>query len=111
MSAGRQELLDTLERHYRSCGWKAARADDGTVRADGPGGVTWIGLPVTPEDLVSADFDARLVKLAEQRMSRGGELCPFELLPAAECAEDLRGALARLRLDTRGNVAVYSLAA
>lgn len=111
MSPGRQELLDTLERHYRSCGWKVESADDGTVRAAGPGGVTWIGLPVTPEDLSSESFDAQLVELAEQRMPRGGELCPFELLPAVECADDLREALARLRLDARGNVAVYSLAA
>jgi hypothetical protein len=110
MEAKRQELADRLEAYYRSCGWKVRRAGDGTVRADGPGGVTWIGLPVIPDDLGAPDFDNRLVELSEQRMPRG-ELCPFELLPASECAEALRTRLADLRLQSRGHVAVYSLAA
>jgi hypothetical protein len=111
MEAKRQELTAQLEAYYRSCGWKVRRADDGTVRADGPGGVTWIGMPVVREDLGSPEFDDRLLELSEQRMPRGGELCPFELLPASECADDVRARLARLRLHERGNVAVYSIAA
>lgn len=111
MGAKRQDLLDRLESYYRSCGWKVRRGDDGTVRAAGPGEVTWIGLPVLGEDLASAEFRNRLAVLANERMPTGGALCPLELLPAAECADDLRATLAELELDTRGNVAVYSLAA
>ncbi len=110
MSARREELQTLLETHYRSCGWKAARADDGTVRADGIGGVTWIGLAVVPEDLDEASFEGRLVALADTRMPRG-ELCPLELLPAEDCADRLRSVLDRLRLRERGHVEVYSLAA
>jgi len=40
-----------------------------------------------------------------------GELCPLELLPAEECADGLRALLAELRLERRGHVEVYSLAA
>jgi hypothetical protein len=111
MEAKRQELATQLEAYYRSCGWKVRRADDGTVRADGPGGVTWIGLPVVSDDLASGELDERLIELSEQRMPSGGAICPFELLPAEDCADELRAALTRLRLDVRGNVAVYSLAA
>jgi hypothetical protein len=111
MSARRQELLDLLEAYYRDCGWPVERRGDGTIRAAGVSGVTWIGMAVVPEDLVSPEFEARLIDLSEQRMPEGGELCPFELLPAEECAEELRGVLARLRLDDRGHIAVYSLAA
>jgi len=110
MEAKRQELAEQLEAYYRSCGWRVRRAEDGTVRADGPGGVTWIGLPVVADDLASADFEGRLLDLSGQRMP-AGEACPFELLPAEDCADELRTALARLRLDMRGNVSVYSLAA
>ncbi len=110
MNARREDLIQALEGYYRSSGWNVARADDGTVRAVGPGGVTWIGLPVVPEDLAAEDFEERLLALSEQRMPRG-ELCPFELLPAEECATELRCALERLRLTERGHVAVYSLAA
>lgn len=110
MEAERQELLGHLEAYYRSCGWNPRRAEDGTVRAEGPGGVTWIGLAVVPDDLSTPDFEARLVELADQRL-REGQLCPFELLPAAGCAAELRRLLQRLSLDARGNVAVYSLAA
>ena len=68
MSERRQELLGTLERYYRGCGWSMEWAEDGTVRAAGPGGVTWIGLAVVPEDLTTEDFGARLLELSEQRM-------------------------------------------
>lgn len=110
MSVSRQQLLDHLERHYRGCGWRVDRAPDGTVRAAGTGGVTWIGLAVTPEDLAAPDFEARLLDLSEQRMPQG-QLCPLELLPAEECAAELEARLRRLRLANRGHVAVYSLAA
>jgi hypothetical protein len=111
MEAKRQELAAQLEAYYRSCGWKVRLEKDGTVRADGPGGVTWIGLPVVPEDLGGPAFDERLVELSGQRMPRSGELCPLELLPATECADAVRARLAELRLADRGNVGVYSLAA
>jgi len=42
--------------------------------------VTWIGLPVSAEDLDDAGFEARLVELGGERMPTG-ELCPLELLP------------------------------
>lgn len=110
MSERKQELLGHLEQYYRDCGWKVERADDGTVRAAGVGGVTWIGLAVTSEDIAEDGFEGRLVELAEQRMP-GGELCPFELLPDEKCADDLRELLGRLRLAERGHVEIYSLAA
>ena len=110
MSERKQELSGRLEACYRGFGGRVERADDGTVRAAGPGGVTWIGLAVVPEDLAAADFEARLLALSEQRMPHG-ELCPLELLPADECAGDLRAVLERLRLSERGHVGVYSLAA
>jgi hypothetical protein len=109
MSAKRQELLDALERYYRDFGWKVEGADDGTVRATGTGGVTWIGMAVVPEDLDAAGFGERLVELSEQRMPAGGERCPFELLPDESCAGEVRSVLADLRLSER--VSVYSLAA
>lgn len=110
MSERKRELIGRLEAYYRDFGWRVERADDGTVRAAGPGGVTWIGLAVVPEDLAAAGFDERLLILSEQRMPQG-ELCPLELLPADECADDLRAVLERLRLSERGHVEVYSLAA
>ena len=110
MNGTKQRLVEQLELYYRSCGWSVERAADGTVRASGPGGVTWIGLAVTADDLVREGFDESLIALSEERMPRG-ELCPFELLPAEECAQELRARLTRLQLDARGHVAVYSLAA
>lgn len=110
MSDTKSHLRDALESYYRGCGWKVVHADDGTVRASGIGGVTWIGLPVVAEDLNTEGFEERLVELAEQRMPQGA-LCPLELLPAEDCADDLRAVLARLRLSERGHVDVYSLAA
>ncbi len=109
MDEKRQELLGHLEAYYRGCGWPVERAEDGTTRAAGPGGVTWIGMPVLPEDLAATDFPERLRDLSEQRMPAGGERCPFELLPAEECVAELRQLLAELRLSDR--VSVYSLAA
>jgi hypothetical protein len=110
MEATRQELADRLESYYRSCDRKTRRGEDGTVRADGPGGVTWIGLPVLPEDFADPDFEPRLLALSAERMPTG-ELCPLELLPAQACADSLRDLLDRLQLRGRGHVEVYSLAA
>ena len=104
------ELREVLASYYRSCGWKVEHASDGTIRASGIGGVTWIGLPVVADDLADEGFEGRLVELAEQRMPQGA-LCPLELLPAEDCADELRAVLARLRLSERGHVEVYSLAA
>ena len=106
----RHELRKLLASYYRSCGWKVEDAPDGTVRASGIGGVTWIGMPVVADDLADDSFPGRLVELAEQRMPYGA-LCPLELLPAEDCADDLRALLTRLRLSERGHVEVYSLAA
>ena len=104
------QLGDALEAYYRGCGWKVERAADGTVRASGIGGVTWIGLPVVAADLTEEGFEERLLALADERMP-AGERCPLELLPAEECADSLRALLAELRLERRGHVEVYSLAA
>lgn len=110
MSARRQELRDVLEAYYRDCGFRVQAAADGTLRATGPGGVTFIGLAVVADDLEDAGFEARLLDLAEERMPTG-QRCPLELLPEADCTEDLRLLLARHRLERRGHVEVYSLAA
>jgi len=106
----RQELTDALERYYRTCGFPVEVHEDGSVRARGVGGVTWIGLAVVPDDLDDGSFGERLLALAEERMP-AGELCPLELLPAEECADGLRALLTELRLERRGHVEVYSLAA
>jgi hypothetical protein len=103
-------LQALLERHYRSCGWKVTLADDGTVRAEGLGGVTWIGLPVLEEDLADSALESRLLTLSGERMPQG-QLCPLEVLPDETCADDVRALLDRLRLRDRGHVEVYSLAA
>ena len=108
--ATRRELTEFLEEYYRGCGFPVSRHEDGTVRASGIGGVTWIGLAVVAQDLAEEGFEERLVELSEQRMPQGA-LCPFELLPAEDCADELRGVLARLRLSERGHVEVYELAA
>lgn len=110
MDARRQELQDELERYYRGCGWTVERAGDGTIRAAGAGGVTWIGMAVVLDDLAdAAAFADRLVALSDVRMSQDGARCPFELFPAPECAGEVHALLSRLRLADR--VAVYSLAA
>lgn len=105
----RQELLDRLERYYRACGWPVERAADGTLRAAGTGGVTWIGMAVVRDDLASDEFPKRLLELSNVRMGDDGARCPFELLPDADCAEELHSLVHRLRLTER--VSVYSLAA
>lgn len=110
MTNRRRELRELLERQYRSYGWKAVAADDGTVRAAGVSGVTWIGLPVLVEDLSDPGFESRLLALCDERMPRG-QLCPLELLPDEQCADEVRALLDRLRLRERGHVEVYSLAA
>lgn len=110
MDERREQLLDILERYYRGCGWKVERSGDGTVRAAGAGGVTWIGMAVVESDLGADGFSDRLLDLSEQRMPRG-ELCPLELLPDESAAPELRSLLERLRLAERGHVEVYSLAA
>lgn len=110
MDTTRDALFDALESHYRASGWTVERAADGTVRARGWGGVTWIGLPVTARDLDDPAFEGRLRKLGAERMPTG-ELCPLELLPDSGCDERLRALLGRLRLAERGHVEVYALAA
>ena len=108
MEARKQELLDELERYYRGCGWKVERAADGTVRAAGTGGVTWIGMAVVAADLADDAFGPRLVELSDVREIDGAR-CPFELLPDPECVGDVRSLLERLRLADR--VSIYALAA
>ena len=100
----RKKLVDQLEAYYRSCGWKVRREQDGSVRADGPGGVTWIGLAVVSEDLASATFTETLLELSDLRMPSGGERCPLELLPAEACADDLRRLLDELGLSERVSI-------
>ncbi len=109
MEDRRQELLGELERYYAACGWKVERAADGTVRAAGTGGVTWIGMAVVETDLVETGFAERLVELSDVRMAEDGARCPFELLPDEGCAAEVATLLGQLRLADR--VAVYSLAA
>jgi hypothetical protein len=110
VEARRQELSALLARHYAARGWAVEHGADGTVRATGVGGVTWIGLPVVPEDLDDPAFTSRLLMLSDERMPRG-ELCPLEVLPDEGCTDDVRALLAHLRLRDRGHVEVYSLAA
>ena len=109
MESRRQELLDELERYYRGCGWKVERVGDGTVRAAGTGGVTWIGMAVVETDLDEASFGERLIELSDVQMEKNGPRCPFELLPDPGCAGALSSLLSELRLADR--VSVYSLAA
>ncbi len=106
----RDELTTRLADHYQGQGWTTRTDADGTIFADGPGGVTWIGTAVTSGDLDSGALEARLQELAERRMPRGGELCPLELLPAADCFAQLERLLERLGLSERRHVAVYSIA-
>ena len=106
----RQRLTDLLVAYYKRAGWVVDRRPDGTVRAKGLGGVTWIGLPVVAGDLIDPTFADALRTLGDERMPTG-ELCPLELLPAEGYADDLRALLAELRLADRGHVEVYSVAA
>jgi hypothetical protein len=107
----RSELLDRLERHYRDSGYVVRERDDRTVRAVGPGGVVWIGLALTGDDLGAADLDSTLLALSDERMENGRIVCPFEILPAPDCAEAVNDRLRTLRVADRGHVTVYSLAA
>lgn len=109
MNATREQLTKRLADHYRGQGWATSTDSDGIVLATGPGGVTWIGAAVTGPDLAAGELEARLPELADRRMPHGGELCPLELLPAADCADALHGLLERLGLAERRHVAVYSL--
>jgi hypothetical protein len=110
MQEAREQLLDQLEAHYRQSGWTVKRASDGTLYANGPGGVMWIGAAVVPADLEQEDLGEWLTELAMQRMEGSGELCPLELLPSSECHDELRALLGRIGLARRSNVAVYSVA-
>lgn len=109
MDERRKHLLEQLERYYRGCGWKVEHAPDGTVRAAGTGGVTWIGMAVVDDDLADESFPERLLELSDVRMPDDGARCPFELLPDAACADGVVSLLERLRLAER--VTVYSVAA
>lgn len=106
----RADLAYLLEEYYRGAGWPVERRPDGTVRAKGIGGVTWIGLPVVADDLADPAFAQTLRGLSEVRMPTG-ELCPLELLPEPECAAELHSLLRRLHLVDRGHVEVYAVAA
>ena len=110
MHADREHLTQLIEEYYRGCGWQPNREADGTIRARGLGGVTWIGLPVLAEDIASPGFGNRLGGLSEERMPTG-ERCPLELLPHETCAAELRDLLDELRLSDRGHVELYALAA
>lgn len=109
MGADRHKLVTLMEEHYRSNGWTVEHRGDGTLRASGLGGVTWIGLPVVTTDLEDEQFESRLLTLGEERTPEG-KRCPLELLPAPDCGDELRALLRRLRLDERGHVEVYSTA-
>ncbi len=112
MNEAREALSGQLEAYYRSCGWRVRRADDGTLEADGPGGVTWHGAAIVAEDIRdAAALDARLMELAGRRMPEGGELCPLDLLPDPRAEAELREALERTRLSHRPHVSLYELAA
>lgn len=109
MDEAREELLGRLETYYREGGWPVKRDED-LVLASGPGGVTWLGRAVVPEDLADdAWLEARLVELADRRMPVGNQLCPLELLPTPECKDGLQAVLDRSGLGSRGHVRVYSL--
>src|SRR5437660_910505 len=58
MDASRADLLAQLEAYYRGCGWTVQRVNDSTLHADGPGGITWIGLAVVGEDVHDDPLDA-----------------------------------------------------
>lgn len=111
MVSRREELVELLREHYRDHGWKVRDADDRTLEADGPGGVTWLGTAVTAEDLASGELEGRLLHLSDRRMPAGGELCPLDLLPAAGSEPGLGALLDRLGLSDRPHVSVYSRAA
>lgn len=107
----RSALLVLLERQYRQSGWSFRRGDDHVIRATGPGGVTWLGMAILADDLADAGLVERITDLAEQRMPRGGELCVLDLLPSAECHDELECLLDRAGLGARSNISLYALPA
>lgn len=108
VEARRQELQAKLVDYYRGCGFKPHVADDGTVRAAGLGGVTWIGLAIVPADVNG--LAERLDQLSAERMP-GGQLCPLELIPDPECEARVREVLHESRIGDRRYVEIYSIAA
>jgi len=111
MSDARAELTDRLRSHYRRGGWSVKQSSPELLEVAGPGGVTWIGRAVVEEDFASETFEVEIVDLAARRMESGGELCPLELLPQAECEPKLRELLERTGLDHRPHISIYSVAA
>lgn len=111
MNAEREELLGRLEAHYKGSGWSVKRDGDGTLHADGPGGVTWIGAALTSAELADEQIERRLLEIADRRMPGGGELCPLDILPARDCAAEVEALLDRLGLGGQPHISVYSLAA
>lgn len=65
MAETRLRPLSELERTDASCGREVERSEDGTPRATGPGGGSWIGLAVVPEDLENEAFEERRRPLSE----------------------------------------------
>ena len=108
MATRRQELQAKLVEHYRRCGFDVEVAGDGTVRAVGLGGVSWIGLVIVREDLDG--LAEHLVELSRERMATG-QLCALELLPDGDCEQDVREVLGRTRIRDWRYVEIYSLAA
>lgn len=111
MDARREQLLQTLERHYRAGSlWREPRrADDGTVRVEDCGGVTWIGVAVVSEDVEDDAFHRQLRELAGQYMPETHWRCPVELMPEPDCQHDVERLLRALRLEDA--IDVYQTAA
>jgi len=107
----RETLLSMLDRQYRSSGWVPVRRDEHDVlHAAGPGGVTWFGLAILPDDLESEHLADRIRALADRRMP-GGERCVLDLLPAPECHDAVADLLDSLGLGTSKNISLYSMPA
>lgn len=107
----RSALLSLLERQYRQSGWSSRRGDNDVIRAVGPGGVTWFGMAILPQDLADRGLVGRIRELADQRMPRGGELCVLDLLPSAECHDEVDRLLDAAGLGSRNNISLYALPA
>lgn len=111
MKEPRRELTEKLRAHYRASGWKVAKTADGLLEAVGPHGVKWLGRAVVAEDLRDEAFETEILDLADRRMPNGGELCPLDLLPAPDCATELRELLDAMGLGRNTHISVYSVAA
>lgn len=111
VEADRSALLALLERQYRQSGWSSRRGGDDVIRAAGPGGVTWFGMAIVPEDVAGEGLVERIRGLADQRMPRGGELCVLDLLPSAECHDEVERLLDAAGLGSRSNISLYALPA